>query len=52
MVEGLVFALAPDRLKEIAAMLERIGTDHMRQIGLAVMALGVVMIWMARSFAG
>lgn len=46
--EGLVFALAPDRLDDIARLLAGIPRDTRRAVGLTALALGVVLVWMAR----
>jgi uncharacterized protein YjeT (DUF2065 family) len=48
-VEGLVFALAPSRLEEIIAMMARIPRETRRMIGLAALAMGVALVWVARS---
>ncbi|MBT8454659.1 MAG: DUF2065 domain-containing protein [Rhodobacteraceae bacterium] len=48
-IEGLVFALAPSRLDEVLEMLRRIPHDTRRFMGLAAVAIGVVLIWLARS---
>lgn len=45
--EGLVFALAPQRLEEIIAAISRMPLEQRRIIGLAGVALGVVIVWIA-----
>jgi len=47
-IEGLVLALAPGRFGDIIRMLDEIPRETLRQIGLGVIALGVVLLWMAR----
>ncbi len=47
-IEGLVFALAPSRLEDLLAILQSLGRDRRRAIGLAAMALGVVLVWLSR----
>ncbi|MBC7154341.1 MAG: DUF2065 family protein [Rhodobacteraceae bacterium] len=47
-VEGLVLALAPRRLEDMLMMLARMGPDQRRLIGLAALALGVLLLWLAR----
>ena len=47
-VEGLAFALAPSRMQDIAAMIAAIPPERRRQIGLAMLALGVALVWGAR----
>ncbi|SFO85752.1 DUF2065 domain-containing protein [Tranquillimonas alkanivorans] len=48
-VEGLVFALAPSRLEEALDALRNMPPDTRRMIGLGALALGVLLVWMARS---
>lgn len=48
-VEGLVIALAPKRLEDIVMLLVRIPVEQRRMIGLGALALGVVLVWLARS---
>lgn len=47
-IEGLVFALAPSRLEEALEVLKRLPPDTRRLIGLTAMAIGVVLVWVAR----
>ena len=47
--EGLVFALAPSRLEELIKLIAEIPTDTRRTIGLAAIAIGVALVWLARS---
>jgi len=48
-VEGLVFALAPNRLEDLLAALSQIPVDTRRTVGLAALAFGVALIWVAKS---
>ncbi len=48
-VEGLVFALAPSRLEELAQIIARIPIERRRMIGLVALAAGVVLVCVARS---
>ena len=48
-IEGLVFALAPSRLDEIVALMAKLGPEQRRTIGLAAVALGVGLVWLARA---
>jgi uncharacterized protein len=48
-VEGLVFALAPSRIDEALELLRRLPVDARRYLGLGAVALGVLLIWLARS---
>ena len=47
-VEGLVFALAPSRLEDLLDALRQIPVDTRRMIGLAALAIGVTLIWIAK----
>jgi len=49
-VEGLVFALAPSRLEDLLDALRQIPVDSRRMIGLAALAIGVTLIWIAKSW--
>ncbi|GKY88658.1 hypothetical protein STA1M1_25270 [Sinisalibacter aestuarii] len=48
-IEGLVFALAPSRLDELVEMMASISRDQRRVIGLAAVALGVMLVWLGRA---
>ena len=48
-VEGLVFALAPSRLEEMLALIARMPVETRRLIGLTALAMGVLLIWIARA---
>lgn len=48
-VEGLAFALAPSRMDQIVAMIAAIPPERRRMIGLAMLAAGVGLVWLARS---
>ena len=50
-VEGLVFALAPSRLEEVLELLRNMAPEKRRMIGLAALAAGVVLIWLAKLIA-
>ena len=47
-VEGLVLALAPGRIEDALRLMASLGLDQRRIIGLAALALGVVLVWLAR----
>lgn len=51
-LEGLALALAPSRILEVLAALAALPRDRRRGIGLCVMAVGVLLIWIALDFAG
>ena len=47
-VEGLVLALAPRRIEDALRLLLTLGEDRRRMIGLGALALGVLLVWLAR----
>lgn len=47
-VEGLVLALAPRRIEDALRMIAALGLDQRRGIGLAALALGVLIVWLVR----
>ena len=52
-VEGLVFALAPSRLEDLIKALADIPHETRRLLGLACLATGVVLVWLAKgAFVG
>ena len=48
-VEGLVLALAPSRLREALEMIVRMDPEHRRLLGLLAVTIGVALVWVARS---
>ncbi len=46
--EGLALALLPGRIGDILEVLNRTAPDTLRLIGLAAVAMGVVVLWMIR----
>ncbi len=47
-VEGLALALAPSRMEELLARFSAMPRDQRRVLGLGAMALGVMLVWLAR----
>ena len=47
-IEGLALALAPRRLDEVLAALAQLSPEARRTIGLGAVALGVLVVWIAR----
>ena len=47
-VEGLALALAPTRMEELLARFAAMPQDQRRVLGLGALALGVVLVWLAR----
>jgi len=50
-IEGLVFALAPSRLEDMLTALASFSPETRRLIGLAALAVGVLLVWIARMIA-
>jgi uncharacterized protein YjeT (DUF2065 family) len=48
-IEGLVFALAPSRLDEVVDLIRRIPPETRRLMGLTAVAIGVLLVWIARA---
>jgi len=48
-VEGLVFALAPSRLEDVLEALRAMPPETRRLVGLGALALGVCLVWVAKS---
>ena len=46
-IEGLVLALAPRHLGAVLELLSKLDAARRREIGLAVVAAGVLMMWLA-----
>lgn len=49
-VEGLLYALAPNFMKRMAAMLLSLPEDQIRQSGILAAGLGAVIIFIAAKF--
>ncbi|MDQ2065769.1 DUF2065 domain-containing protein [Xinfangfangia sp. CPCC 101601] len=49
-VEGLALALAPSRMEEVLRFFASLSRDRRRVLGLVSLAIGVALIWAARSF--
>jgi len=47
-VEGLALALAPSRMEDALRLIAALGRDRRRVLGLVALALGVVLIWLAK----
>ncbi|OED49185.1 DUF2065 domain-containing protein [Rhodobacteraceae bacterium (ex Bugula neritina AB1)] len=45
--EGLVYALAPSLVEQLLEMLRRLSQEQRRNAGLAALALGLVLVWLA-----
>lgn len=51
-MEGLVLALAPSRIEDILEMIRRLSVETRRTLGLAALAAGIFLIWLAERIAG
>ncbi|MCF8484618.1 MAG: DUF2065 family protein [Rhodobacteraceae bacterium] len=49
-LEGLALALAPSRIEDLLAFFARLSRDQRRMMGLAAVAIGVVLVAIARLF--
>ena len=47
-VEGLALAIAPGRVRAVLEALDALAPDRRRALGLAAVAVGVLIIWLAR----
>ena len=47
-VEGLALALAPSRMEDLLAAFTQMPRDRRRLLGLAAVAIGVSLVWLAR----
>lgn len=47
-VEGLALALAPLRMDEVMRLIASLSRDQRRSIGLAALALGIVLVWLGK----
>lgn len=50
-IEGLLYALVPGHLKTMMLSIQKLSDDQLRIGGIAAMTLGVVIVWLVRSFA-
>jgi uncharacterized protein len=46
--EGVLYALAPGGLKRAMAAMQQVPEDTLRIGGVAALAIGVVLVWLAR----
>jgi uncharacterized protein len=47
-IEGLVYALVPRLIKEMAKIIPEIPEERLRIYGVAVLAFGVLFVWMVK----
>lgn len=48
--EGLILALLPNRLEELIQLISDMPLETRRTIGLGAIAIGVLLVWLARGF--
>ena len=48
--EGLVLALLPNRLEDLIQIISDMPIETRRAYGLGAVALGVLLVWLARAF--
>jgi hypothetical protein len=48
-LEGMLPFISPKKYREMVAEIVRLGDNQIRNIGLAVMALGLVVLYLVRS---
>ena len=46
-IEGLLFAIAPDRLKSMLSVVEATPKETLRTLGVVAIAIGVFIVWLA-----
>jgi uncharacterized protein len=49
-IEGLTYALVPAQLKLMMAAMQNTSNEQLRLMGTLVLAFGVGLVWLARSF--
>jgi uncharacterized protein YjeT (DUF2065 family) len=47
-LEGLLYAFVPGHLKQMMAMMQHVPDETLRMGGLAALAAGVAIVWVAR----
>lgn len=47
-IEGVVLALLPNRLAEALRMLEALGPERLRTLGLGAASIGALLYWLLR----
>jgi len=48
-VEGLVYALAPSLIEDLLEAMRALTLEQRRAIGLAALAVGLVILWLAKA---
>ena len=48
-IEGLLYALVPAKLRAMMASLQKLSDDQMHMGGVIAMAIGVAVVWLVRA---
>jgi uncharacterized protein YjeT (DUF2065 family) len=48
-VEGLVYALAPSLVEDMLAAMRALTVEQRRMLGLVALAIGVLLLWIAKT---
>jgi uncharacterized protein YjeT (DUF2065 family) len=48
-IEGLLYAALPGRMKNLMKVAEQVPPETMRNVGVIAIAVGVAIVWLARS---
>ena len=51
-IEGLTYALVPAQMKNMMAQLQNLSVEQLRITGTTILALGVIVVWIAHSLIG
>ncbi len=49
-IEGLLYALAPGMLKSLTRLIQELPEDKLRVNGMWAVGIGVLIVWLARSY--
>jgi uncharacterized protein len=51
-IEGLTYALVPSQIKRMMQQMLNVSDEQLRTTGTVVLAIGVLIVWVARHFFG
>ena len=51
-IEGLTYALVPGKLKQMMVAMQNLSDESLRMAGTAVLAAGVILVFVARQMVG
>jgi uncharacterized protein len=51
-IEGLTYALVPSQIKRMMQQMLNVSDEQLRTTGTVVLAIGVLIVWVARHFIG